>query len=237
MTSSSLRARGDQLLGLAQDRVGAAADEVAADRRDDAEGAAVVAALGNLQIAVVARGQLDPRPDVGRGDQVEIGVGDRRRGLVHRVDDRLILLRPGDREHVREARADDVGLIAHAAGHDHAAVLGDGLADRLEAFLLGRIEEAAGVDQHDVGAGIVGRHLIAVCAQLGEDAFAVDQRLGAAERNHADARRGGKLVAMGSAPLSAIMRQKRGARAMRVTGLGKQRLPGVDPAIQCGPEG
>ena len=62
---------GDQLLGLAQDRVGAAADEIAAHRRDDAEGAAMVAALGNLQIAVVARGQLEP----GFRHQVEEGVG------------------------------------------------------------------------------------------------------------------------------------------------------------------
>ena len=54
-------ARGDELLGLAQDRVGAAADEVAAQVRDDAEGAAVIAALGNLQIAVVARGELQAR--------------------------------------------------------------------------------------------------------------------------------------------------------------------------------
>jgi ribosomal protein S12 methylthiotransferase len=66
------------------------------------------------------------------------------------------------------------------------------LFDRLEAFFLGGIEKAAGVDQHDVGPGIVGGHLIAVRAQLGEDAFAVHQILGTAERNHADTRRGGK---------------------------------------------
>ena len=48
-----------QLFGLAQHVAGRARDEVAAQRRDDAEGAAVVAALGNLQIGVVARRQLD----------------------------------------------------------------------------------------------------------------------------------------------------------------------------------
>ena len=65
------------------------------------------------------------------------GEGIGRRRLVNRGDDFLILLRAGDREHVREARADDVGFLAHAAGDDDAAVLGDGFADRLEAFLLG----------------------------------------------------------------------------------------------------
>ncbi|MCY1168746.1 hypothetical protein D9M73_87510 [compost metagenome] len=40
-----LGARFDQLLRLAQDRIGAAADQIAAQARDDAEGAAVVAAF------------------------------------------------------------------------------------------------------------------------------------------------------------------------------------------------
>ncbi len=111
---------------------------------------------------------------------------------MDRGDDGVILLRPGDREHCREASADDFGFVAHAAGDDDATVLGDCLADRGKAFLLGRIEEAAGVNQHDVRAGIISGHLIAVGAQLGEDALAVDQRLGTAERDHADARRGGE---------------------------------------------
>ena len=111
---------------------------------------------------------------------------------MDRGDDFLILLRAGDGEHVREAGADDVGFLAHAAGDDDPAVFGDGLADRLEALFLGGIEEAAGVDQHDVGAGVIGRHLIAFGAQLGEDSLGIDQRLGAAKRDHADARRGGK---------------------------------------------
>ena len=187
-----LRSAGDQFLGLAQDRVRAAADEVAADRRDDAERAAMVAALGDFHIAVVTRGQFDVAAKVGLRNEVEIGVGDRRRGGVDRGDDGLILLRAGHREHLREARADDVGFVAHAAGDNHPAILGNRLADRLEALFLGRIEEAARIDQHDVGPGIVGRHLVPVGAQLGQDTFAVDQRLGAAERNHADARRSGE---------------------------------------------
>ena len=48
-----------QPLGLAQHVGGRARDEIAAQLRDDAEGAAVIAAFGNLQIGVVARRQLD----------------------------------------------------------------------------------------------------------------------------------------------------------------------------------
>ena len=179
---------GDQFLGLAEDGVGAAADEVAAQGRDDAEGAAVIAALGNLDVAVVARGELEP----GLGDQVDVGRGDRRGGLVDGGDDLLILLRAGDGQHVGEAGADELGLVPQAAGDDDAAVLGDGLADRLQALLLGAVEETAGVDQDDVGAGIIARHLIALGAQPGQDPLGIDQGLGAAKRDHADARRGGK---------------------------------------------
>jgi hypothetical protein len=107
---------------------------------------------------------------------------------VNRGDDFLILLRAGDREHVGEAIADDIGFLAHAAGDDDAAVLGDRLADRLETFFLGAVEKAASVDQHHVGACVVGRHVIAVCSELGHDPLAVDQSLGTAERDQPDAR-------------------------------------------------
>ena len=153
----------------------------------------MVAALRNLQIAVVTRGELEVGVfDCAARYEIEIGRSGRRRRLVHRRDDLFVLVRAGDREHGGEAGADDLGLLAHAAGDDDAAVLGDRLADRLQAFLLGAVEEAAGVDQHDVGAAIVGRHLVAVGPQPRQDTLAVDQVLGTAERDHADARRGGE---------------------------------------------
>src|SRR5690606_11922506 len=83
---------------------------------------------------------------------------------------------------------------------DHAAILGDRLADRLEALRLGGIEKAARVDQHDVGAGIVGGHGIAFGAEPGQDTLGIDEVLRTAERNHADPRRGGKFEFHGSAP-------------------------------------
>ena len=58
---------GDQPLGFAQNVGGRARDQVAAQPRDDAEGAAVVAAFGNLQIGVVAGVSLMPSGGTGRG--------------------------------------------------------------------------------------------------------------------------------------------------------------------------
>jgi hypothetical protein len=113
-------------------------------------------------------------------------------------DDALILVGTADREHFGEAGADQLGFLAEAAGDDHPAVLGDRLADRGEALLLGRIEEAAGVDQHDVGVGVIRAKVVAVRPELGEDALAVDQRLRAAERHHADLGRGGERNGHGS---------------------------------------
>jgi hypothetical protein len=51
-----LGAGGDQGLGLAEHVGGGAGGQVAADLGDDAEGAAVVAAFGNLQVGVMLRG-------------------------------------------------------------------------------------------------------------------------------------------------------------------------------------
>ena len=123
----------DQPLGLAQDGVRRPRDELAAHVGDDAEAALVVTTLGNLEVAVVPRRELDRA----RRQEVDEGVGRRRHRGVHRVDHRLVLLRAGDGEHGR-MRAADVALVgAEAAGDDHPAVLGQRLADRLEALGLG----------------------------------------------------------------------------------------------------
>ena len=147
----------------------------------------MVAAFGDLQIAVVARGQLQPRlVEGGLGDQVDVRALGWRRGLVDCLDHVFVLVGAGHRQDGGVRSADCLGILAHAAGHDHAAVLGDGFADCGQAFFLRTVEEAAGIDQDDIGAGVVRAHRIAVGAQAGEDALAVDERLGTAEADHPD---------------------------------------------------
>ena len=177
-----LDARLHEPLGLAQHVAGRAADEIAAQLRDDAERAAVVAALGNLQIGVVPGRELDAL----RRHEVEERVVRRRRRRVHGRDDALVGLRPGDREHVGEALADLVGLGPHAAGDDDLAVLGHRLADGAERFRLGAVEEAAGVDDDEIGAGMRLGQLVALGAELRDDALGIDERLRAAERHEGD---------------------------------------------------
>ena len=117
----------------------------------------MVAAFGDLQITVVTRRQLQVGVlDRCPGHQVEIRRAAHGGGFVHRADDLFVLMRAGDGQHLREASADRVRLAAHAAGDDDAAVLGNRFADRFERLLLGGVEEAAGIDQHHIGAGVIG---------------------------------------------------------------------------------
>ena len=112
---------------------------------------------------------------------------------MHGIEHAFILLRSRDREHAGIGGLDLLGLGAHAAGDDHLAVLGHGLADRAEQFLLGAVEKAAGVDDDDVGAVMLARELIAFGAQPRDDALGIHQRLGASQGYKADFGRGGLL--------------------------------------------
>ena len=108
---------------------------------------------------------------------------------MHGLDHALVLLRTGDREDPGVTSGDLLRLGAHAAGHDHLAVLVERLADGSERFRLGAVEKAAGVDDREVGTGMGTNKFIALRAQAGHDALAVDQRLRAAERDEAHSRR------------------------------------------------
>ncbi len=82
-------------------------------------------------------------------------------------------MRAGNREHIGEACTNNIGFLPHAASDDHAAIFGHCFADCLKALFLGTVQEAAGVDQHNVSPCIISRHRIAIGAQLGQDAFAI----------------------------------------------------------------
>jgi hypothetical protein len=60
-------------------------------------------------------------------------------------------MRAGDGEHRRVRGLDDVALGAEAAGDDHLAVLGQRLADGVERLFDRGIDEAAGIDDDQIG--------------------------------------------------------------------------------------
>jgi len=188
---------GEQPLRLGEHLAERARHEVAAHRWDDAKRAAVVAALADLQVRVVARRELDAL----QRNQVDERVVGSRQVPVHRGHHLGGRVGPGDREHLRVGVADQcaVALRAEAPGDDHLAVGGQRLADRLERLLDGSIDEAAGIDDHQIRALVGRRDRVALGLELGEDLLGVDQRLRAAERHEADGGRGIRAGCVGGA--------------------------------------
>ena len=165
--------------------------QVAAHARDDAERAAVVAAFADLEIRVMLGRELD----AGRGHEVDERVVRLRAVQVHRIHHLVRRMRAGDGEHARVHLAHQVAaclacLRAETAGDDDLAVFSERLADRVQAFLDRVVDEAAGVDDHQVGPGKSLRGLVALGAQLGEDQLGIGEGLRAAQRDEADLRRG-----------------------------------------------
>ena len=173
-----------QLFRFAQDGMGRAAGQFAAHVGDDAEFAGMVAAFGNLQIAVMPGGQFDP----GGGHQVDERIGRRRHSLVHGVQDRLVLMGARHGQNLGMRAGDVLGFGTKAARHQHLAVFAQGLANRLKAFGLCAVQKAAGVDDHRIRTLVIGANRVALGAQARQDAFTVHQRLGAAQGHHANGR-------------------------------------------------
>ena len=72
--------------------------------------------------------------------------------------------------------ANQVLLDPQATRDDNLAVLGERFADGMKRFLDRGVDEAAGVDDDEVGARVVLGGGVALGAQLGENALGVDQR-------------------------------------------------------------
>ena len=192
-----LHAAFEQGAGFVQHVADRARDQVAAHAGDDAEAAAVVAAFADLQVGVVPGRELDARALHEARHQVDERVVRLGHVQVHRVHHLLRRVRAGDGQHLGVDLAHQVaavvaGLGTQAAGDDDTAVLGQRLADGVQAFLHRVVDEAAGVDDDEVGTGEGLAGAVALGAELREDEFGVGQRLGAAERDEADGGRGAR---------------------------------------------
>ncbi len=179
-------ARFDELFRFFQNLLDRTTYQIAAHRRNDAEAAAVVAALGDLEVGVVPRREAYPL----WRDKVEKRIMRLGQVCVHRLHHLCLRVRTGNREHRGMRASHDIALGAEAAGHDDPAVLVQGLADRCQRFLDRRVDKAAGVDHHQVGIGVLTDNFIALGAQLRQDVLRIDQRLGTAETDESHPWRG-----------------------------------------------
>ena len=177
-----------QLLRLGQHVLHAAASVLAPQGGDDAEGAAVVAALGDAEVGeVFGRGQhpvklVDHAVDV--AEAAGRAAGD---DLLQRRDDLAVAARAHDAVHLRQL-VQDLLLIAlgEAAGDEdlaHQPLLlqrrhGE---DGVDGLLLGAVDEAAGVDDHHVRAGVFSLQGVPGVPAQGHHLLGVDQVLGTAK--------------------------------------------------------
>ena len=131
-------------------------------------------------------------------------------------------------------------LRTEAAGDDDTAVRGQRLADGVQAFLHRVVDEAAGVDDDQVGARERLAGVVALGAQLGQDQFGIGQRLRAAERNKADGGHGRRSGQAGGGRrredvvhrsiFSDVRRRRAGSALLFACAAGVQRF-GVNPGI------
>ncbi len=126
--------------------------------------------------------------DAGGGQQVHERIGRGRHRAMHGIQHLFVLVRTGDGQHLGMRAGDVFRVGPQTPRHDHPPVLRQRLADRIEALGLRAVEKAAGVHDHRIRAAVIGRDRVTFGAQSRQDAFAVDQRLGTAERDHADGR-------------------------------------------------
>ena len=181
------------------DRLNRPAAIMAAHFRDDAEGALIVAALGNLHVGVVpGRHALARRVrivDVGRQVHAEdrLFVEGHRDGGAggarlpgHEAREAFDLSSSVDRVDLRNLLLQLIAIaLGHAAGDDQLAAgnllfeLGH-LQNGVDRFLLGAIDKGAGVHDLHVGLRRVGGNLVPVLLGHAEHDLGVDEILGTA---------------------------------------------------------
>ena len=142
----------------------------------------MVAALGNLQVRVMSRGQFDTL----RRHQIHERIVRPREMGVDRRHDVLAGVRSGHRQHARMQVAHYVALRTQTAGHDHPAVFGQRLADDLQRFRHRRVDKTTGIHHHQIRRLIRGYQIVTLGSQTSQDLFGIHQRLGATEADKPD---------------------------------------------------
>ena len=108
----------NQILRLLYDFRQRPTQQIATQRRDDAEGATVVAPLGYLQIGIVVRCQLDAL----WRQQTAAGIMQRRQVLMHGAHHLCIGVGTGHGQHRRVGGSDILFPQSQTTGNDHAAI-------------------------------------------------------------------------------------------------------------------
>ena len=165
-----------------------------ADQRNRAIGAAVVAAVGDLHIGGVARrGQ-----HAAGGEEAVVAIGEHGAQvffrLRHHLGDAVVVLHAQKAVHLRHLRGQIAGIaLGQAAGDEQLLQPARLLVLRhleygVDGFHLGGLDEAAGVDEDDVGLGGVSHDRVALLRQEAQQVLRIHAVLGTAQRDHSHGR-------------------------------------------------
>jgi hypothetical protein len=104
-----------------------------------------------------------------RRDETGEGIVRGRQIGMYRRHHLLQRVRAGDGQHLGMTLAHQFRARAETAGDDHPSVLVERLGDGVQGLIDRRIDEAAGVDDDQIGLGVSRLELIALGTQSGED--------------------------------------------------------------------
>ncbi len=157
-------ALGEESRGFCNDRLEATAAEGSAILRDDAEGTGMIAAFGDFEVGEVVRRREDARREV------VIQVGDN--GSCHVLcvfahrDDLFDLVGADHGVDFGKLLLDIVAVAFNEATGDDKLARPPGLLvlrhldDGVDGFLFGRVDEAAGIDDQNVGITRIGGEFV-----------------------------------------------------------------------------
>ena len=183
-------AHGEHAGGFVDDALEATAAEVPAKLRNDAEGAGVIAALGNLYVGRVAGSGEDAFGEI----VIEVGTGGELLGLeaFAKGSDSFEFVGAEDGVDIGNVLLDIGPEAFDETAGDHEALGFAGsfvfghFQNGVDGFLLGGVDEAAGVNNDDVGIGRLGSKLVAVCHELAHHDLGINEIFWAAETYKSD---------------------------------------------------
>ena len=192
-----LHARVDQLFRLAHHLANRTADQITAQRRDDAECTTVVTTLRDFQIRIMLRRKFHPL----RWHQIGERIVRFRQMQMHRVQHLIACVRAGHRQYFRMQGLHQIAAVrirtrTETAGHHYLTVFVQRFANRVERLLHRAVDKTAGVDHHQIRPLIRRRNFVALNFELGQNILGVHQRLRTTQRHKTHFRRTARIVCL-----------------------------------------
>ena len=154
---------------------------------NDAKRTVMRTPLGNFQIGIMPRRQLDTL----WRHKIDERFMRTRQITMHGIHDFFYRIRPCHGKYIRQQLFDKpvslrVSFCAKTTCHDNLAVFAQRFGNRFQRLFLCRGDETAGIDDDQSGISIGFRRLISFRTQPCQNPFRIDQRFRASQRHESD---------------------------------------------------